>query len=615
MGFLKKDRNELSVDDLIFKEDQREPDYLELPLSRQAFLLVGATIFIVAVVVLWRVGFLNVARANLYKARAVANVHKEIDLPAPRGIIRDRYGEPLIANRGSFSVFLSLNDLWNFGGDSEEIFSELSRLLEMENLEIKTLIKNFDLEKKIFIPIARNITAEQAAVLKERRLPAVHLVGDYSRYYLYGPAFAHALGYVGISETSNEIIGKSGLESSYDQMIRGVDGSFIIYRDATGKELDTKIVEAPRAGNDLIITLDAGLQKYFYERMQSTLRSLGRQAGVGLALDPRTGEVLAMVSLPSFDNNQVSKYLSGSGQPLFNRAISGSYTPGSAIKPLVALAALREGVVEPDFRILSTGSIEIPNPYDETKPSRFLDWKAHGWVDLHSALARSSNIYFYALGGGLPRVNPPLAGLSESFQGLGIERLNEYWRKFLLGKRLGIDLPGENTGFLPDPEEKERRTGEIWRLGDSYNVSIGQGDLLVTPLQLLNFIASIANGGNIYQPHFISTKSTVLFDYSDWQNEIREVQIGMEDAVKKYYGTANWLASLPLPAAGKTGSAQVANNTRTNAFFVGYFPVEDPKIAVLVLIENAKEGSLNAVPIANDVMRWYYENRINAQEF
>jgi len=605
-----RQKEELDFEDVVFHRAD-EPEHLELPLSRQAFLLVGAVVIAIVSVILFRIVFLNVGLGGIYAARSTANAHKEIDLPAPRGIVRDRYGEPLVRNDSSFSIFINLADLIRSGEKLDRTLVILSEILGVKKSAIEEIIKNSDLERKVFIPIARNITSEQAAVIKERRLPFVQLVGDYSRTYLDPLAFAHVLGYVGASETSNEIIGRAGLEAQYDSIIRGSDGRFIVYRDAIGKELDTKIVDPPRLGSDLVTTLDAGLQKYFYERMQKTLQSLGRQAGVGLAMDPRTGEILAMISLPSFNSNEVAQYLNASGQPLFNRAISGAYTPGSTIKPLVALSALKEGIVATDFQILSTGSIEIANPYDPEKPSRFLDWKAHGWVDLYSAIARSSNIYFYALGGGLPKANPPLAGLSASFKGLGIEKLGEYWKKFAFGRKTGIDLPGEQSGFLPNPSEKESRTGEIWRLGDTYNTSIGQGDLLVTPLQLLNFIASIANGGKIYRPRLTQSVPEVLADYTGWEGEIKAVQKGMEDAVSKPYGTANWLAHLPTLAAGKTGSAQVANNTRTNAFFVGYMPAPDPQIAVLVLIENAKEGSLNAVPIANDVLRWYYDNRIN----
>ena len=232
-------------------------------------------------------------------------------------------------------------------------------------------------------------------------------------------------------------------------------------------------------------------------------------------------------------------------------------------------------------------------------------------MDLAGALARSSNVYFYEIGGGYKYY-----GVNQT--GLGIERLKNYWQQFLLGQKTGIDLLYENSGFLPDPEEKERRTGQIWRLGDTYNVSIGQGDLLLTPIQLITFIASIANGGKIYQPFLAkNTNPEILKDYSDWDSEISLVQEGLHDAVAKSYGTAFSMSALPISVAGKTGSAQYANNVKTNAFFVGYAPdpntagtFEESKIAILVLVENAKEGSLNAIPIANDVLRWYYENRL-----
>ncbi len=232
-------------------------------------------------------------------------------------------------------------------------------------------------------------------------------------------------------------------------------------------------------------------------------------------------------------------------------------------------------------------------------------------MNLHSAIAKSSNIYFYALGGGL-----------NDIKGLGIEKLNQYWAKFGLGKKTGIDLPSENDGYLPDPAKKETKTGDIWRIGDTYNATIGQGDLLVTPIQLISQIASIANQGKFFKPFIVKNvldangkilkenQPQVLINYSDWTYELSEVRSAMEDTVSKPYGTAHLLNSIPVPIAGKTGSAQTNNNTKTNAFFVGYMPAENAQIALLVLVENAKEGSLNAVPVAKDVLNWYYYNRI-----
>lgn len=592
--------NELNVEDLVFNEDQSESDYLELPLSRQTFLLVAGAVILVAFLALARTGFLNIFKGDFYATRADGNVNKNIALPAPRGIIADRFGNPLVENTSAFTAFLNISELLKDRGRMDGLIEEVGGILSLDPELLRAAISRADVERMNFMPIARNITASQAIRIKDLNWPYLQVSDDYARSYLDGAVFSHALGYVGAADNTGGLIGKSGLEASYDSLLRGQDGRLIIYRDATGKPLDTKVAEPPAAGQKLVTTLDADFQRYFYERMRSGLSALGRDSGVGLALDPRNGELLALISLPSFDNNQVAKYLNKPSQPMFNRAVSGVYTPGSTIKTLVALAALKENIMEPDFQILSTGSIEIPNPYDPEKPSRFLDWKAHGWVDLRSALARSSNVYFYELGGGF-----------QGFKGLGIARLREYWQKFLLGQRTGVDLPAEESGFLPDPEEKEQRTGQIWRIGDTYNVSIGQGDLMLTPIQLINFTASIANGGKIFRPHLVFNQgNNLLFDYSDWQSELHEVQEGMKDTVRKYYGTANLLSGLPFSSAAKTGSSQVANNARTNAFFVGYAPAEEPQIAILVLIENAREGSLNAVPIAKDVLNWYYYNRI-----
>ena len=392
-----------------------------------------------------------------------------------------------------------------------------------------------------------------------------------------------------------------------------------MYRTAKGEVLDEKLLEAPVDGNNLYTTIDADLQEYFYGRLTGALRSLGRNIGVGIAMNPQTGEVLALINEPSYDNNiftdlskkkERSDILSAQFQPLFNRAISGIYTPGSVVKPMVALAALKEGVITPETKVFSAGFIEIPNPYNPDQPSRFVDWKPHGLVDVRSAIARSSNIFFYAAGGGWQDV-----------KGLGVEKLKEYWKIFGFGEKTGIDTEGESIGFLPDPEEKEIRTKDIWRIGDTYNVSIGQGDLQVTPIQILAQISAIANGGDWYRPYLVSaagdeTATTTINEpeitrnFSDFYPYIDEVREGMKDTVQMPYGTAHMLSDLPFESAGKTGSSQVANNARTNAFFVAYAPAEDPQIAILVLVENALEGSLNAVPIGKDVLNWYYENRL-----
>ncbi len=291
----------------------------------------------------------------------------------------------------------------------------------------------------------------------------------------------------------------------------------------------------------------------------------------------------------------------------------------------MAFAALKEGVIKPKMEIFSRGYIEIPNPYFPEQPSRFLDWKPHGWVNLASALARSSNVYFYALAGGLPDSELALLrGLSntDGFGGLGNKRLKTYWQMFGLDEKTGIDLPFEASGFLPDPDLKKERGKGQWRIGDTYNVAIGQGDLLATPMEIINFIAGIAEGGKFYQPfiakEIVNGKGEMIYemaprivrDYSGDADYFKEVQKGMIDVIAKPYGTANYLSDLPFRVAGKTGTAQTKNKTRINSFFVGFAPVDNPRIAILVLIENAEEGSLNTLPVAKEVLRWYYYNRL-----
>lgn len=637
MSFLRKPKG--GLEEFFLEESintsEKKLDSLELPLSRRAFVLILVVIALVVLITVGQLVFLGGWRGSFYSARAEANVGREVYLPAARGVIYDRFGNPLVENIETFSLAIKVKNLVS-GQFGQLDLSGLLSLLDLSEEELRVQFQEIDLERISTLIIARDIEPEKIVQLKSLDLDGVEIINDYKRYYPSGSIFAHILGYTGFG-SSNEIKGMVGLEAYYDEFLRGEPGKSIIYRDALGNLIDKKLISLAENGSSLNTTIDSELQRYFYYRLWEALDSLGSRAAVGIALNPQNGEVLSLVSLPSYNNNIFGKtghnteklrLLNSSSKPLFNRSVSGIYSPGSTIKPLMALAALNEGVVDIKTQVYSAGYIEIPNPYYPDQPSIFLDWKPHGWVNLYSALAKSSNIYFYAVGGGVPADAEPEF---EKMSGLGIETIKEYWEMLGFGEKTGIDLTAEGEGFLPDPQEKELRTNDIWRLGDTYNISIGQGDLLVTPIQLINQIASIANSGKLYKPHLakgkpgsensvgeanlqssrISTswEPEVLVDYSDLGEQLKEVQKGMRDAVRKWYGTAYLLDKLPFGAAGKTGSAQVGG-TKTNAFFVGYAPAEDPQIAILVLVENAKEGSLNAVPVAKDVLEWYYYNRI-----
>ncbi len=602
-------REDTRLEDSIF-DDWSGASRLEMPLSRAPFFLVGGCAAALILVFLVRVAYLDIVQAGFYAARAAANVDKELVIPAYRGVITDRFGTPLVANIPSFRGGIDIAELYRApaAADAESILRKAADILGMDHEAVRSLVRGADLESISRITIARDVPAERIIDKRAFSSDAVVIEDDYRREYPDAAVFAPIVGYTKGVDFKATREGAAGLEAAYDAALRGTDGARVTYRDALGNILQEKRFREAQAGLPLKTTIDGEFQKYFYARFKEGLASLGRTSGVGMAMDPRTGEVLALVSLPSFDNNDPAAYLSDPQKPLFNRAISGVYSPGATIKPLVELAALLERLIAPDFSVYSPGYLELPNPYDPEHPNRFLDWRPQGRVNLYSALARSSNVFFYVVGGGCMASTCNGVGRSN---GLGITKLNRYWREFGMNAKTGIDLTAETVGFLPEPHEKEARTRRPWTIGDTYNVSIGQGDLGVTPIRLLSFFSSIANGGVGMKPHFLFGASPeIIHDYSSWKDEIAAVRQGLRDVVGKPYGTASALYDLPYKTSGKTGSAQIANNAKTNAFFMGYGPSDDPRLAILVLVEDAKTGSLNAVPIGHDVMKWYYDHRM-----
>ncbi|MBI5079121.1 penicillin-binding protein 2 [Candidatus Wolfebacteria bacterium] len=628
-------RKDIFLEEAVLDDLAEDFDLLEVPLSERAFKLVGILAAVIISVVFLRIIFLGAVKGNFYKNRALLNASQIIPISAERGIIFDRFGEPLVKNEPVYRVSLRLAELmkkeWRL-----KTLAAVSDILGISGKETETLINSFDLEKQDIATLAPQLNEEQAEKFQKLNLKPVIIKKDFKRKYQDSEIFSHIIGYVGSltkedikdNLSLNDIIGKSGLERYYDGRLRGKDGQIINYRNAKGEIIDEKFLNAAEAGADIKTTIDAEFQIYFFNQLKKRLGELGSRNGVGIAIDPRSGEILALVSLPSFDGNNIAlKSLNDPERPFFNRAISGLYVPGSTIKPLVAFAALKEGVIEPKTEIFSRGYIEVPNPYFPDQPSRFVDWKPQGWVNLYSALARSSNVYFYALGGGLPDSELNLLrNPKNEFNGLGIKKLKTYWQMFGLDEKTGVDLSYEASGFLPDPGLKEERGKGQWRIGDTYNVAIGQGDLLATPMEIINFISGIAEDGKFYRPFIVKeiiggktgavyeTAPLIARDYSGDADYFKEVQKGMIDVIAKPYGTANYLSDLPMKVAGKTGTAQTKNKTRINAFFTGFAPAENPQIAVLVLIENAEEGSSNSLPVAKEVLRWYYNNRIMNKE-
>jgi penicillin-binding protein 2 len=431
---------------------------------------------------------------------------------------------------------------------------------------------------------------------------------------------SHLLGYLGkLNEDdlfslkdkgylSTDNLGKTGLEKSYEEILRGTYGKKKVEVDALGREQNVLAEDPPTPGKNLVLSLDVEAQVKLEKLLSTQLKITNHKKGVAVAMNPQTGEILAMVSLPTFDNNDFSggisvaqyrKYLYDNTKPLFNRAIGGTYPSGSIVKLVVAAAALQEHLVTRTTAFLSTGGLEVGNWF-------FKDWQVggHGVTNVIKALAWSVNTYFYYIGGGY-----------NNFSGLGADKIIEYMKEFNLSKSTGIDLPGENTGFLPSKDWKQTTKNERWYVGDTYNLSIGQGDLLVTPLQAAVWTGAIANGGKIIQPrlgkYIVDTTEKTSYEIptkiinSDFVDEsnINIIREGMRECVKT--GSCKLLNSLPFLAAGKTGTAQWSKKGDPHAWFTGFAPYYNPKIVITVLIEEGREGSTAAMPVATEFLRWW----------
>jgi penicillin-binding protein 2 len=627
---------DLPFEDSLNDDWSHDLNMVEVPLGNRPMRYLGIAVLVVTLAVLGRVVYLAGFQGTYYSARAEDNVAQAAETPAPRGIIYDREGDALVQNEAAFAAVLDAREFLSDTAAQSTTLSTIQDLLGIAPADLWNMLQQASVQNFATpVVLNENLSQTQLVNLQAINVPAIKIQSDFEREYPNGPIFSAVVGYAGRVTaadlannpdlTSQDFIGKDGIEEFYDSTLRGIPGVNVQFENAQGQVLRQAQQSSPTIGNSVTLTIDGGLQTAFYNDMENGLQSLGRQVGLGLAIDPQNGQVLSLINLPGYDNNilarpsgntaEIQSLLTSPLKPLYDRVVSGFYNPGSTIKPLDAVAALKEGVIAPDREIFSPGYLMVPDPYNSSTPTKYLDWRYQGNVNMAAALAQSSDVYFYIVGGGSPAETTPELNspLDYGISGLGITELHNWWQTFGLGKPTGIDMPDESAGFLPTPEWKEQAKKPPWLLGDTYNVSIGQGDLLLTPVQLLDYIGAIANGGKIYKP-FLNASDTpqVSENLTSLLPEIQDVQQGMVEGVTAPLGTAYTLHDLPFSVCAKTGSAQIENNAEENALFVGYAPCNDPQIAILILIENSKQGSLNAVPIAKQVLDWYYENRMIA---
>lgn len=440
-------------------------------------------------------------------------------------------------------------------------------------------------------------------------------LGFSTRSYPYGESTAHIVGYVSYPKRDQNDYwfqestkGLAGIELVLDERLRGENGIEIKETSAIGETVSGSIVHIPQKGEEIHLSLDADLQKTLYEAIKERATNGSFVGGSGVVMDAHTGEIHALVSYPSFnaelvssgdDSDTISTYLADDSAPFLNRAVSGLYTPGSVVKPFVALAALEEDVITPEKSILSTGSLTVPNPYDPEKPTVFRDWKAHGWTDMREAIAVSSDVYFYEIGGGF-----------EDQEGLGIGVIDSYMRKFGFGAPTNIALSGEEVGVVPNPDWKARMfNGERWFLGNTYHTAIGQYGFQTTPLQLARATAALVNGGYLVTPTLEKNKSGSRLRIDLNEEHVRVVREGMRLAVTE--GTAQALNVPGVEVAGKTGTAEVGVQKEfINSLIVGFLPYENPRFVFVVVMERADAGTLSGAPLVmNNVLNWMKEER------
>ncbi len=564
---------------------------------------------------------LQLLEGEKYRLLSERNRFKLQSIPAARGLVYDRYGQIIATNLVKFNLAIMPGEIASMSDEERSVYiQKLAKLSGRTIDEINQMIGNNKAGLRYPIVARQGIDYVDGLTLKisTKDMYGVSVNEDFVRFYPYSEHISHILGYLGplpaddwkdlreLGYQFNDSIGRTGVELQYEAVLRGHNGMNEVGVDSYGRELSVRKISSPQKGADLYTTIDLGLQLKAEELLQKSLVKLEKKRGVVIALDPQNGNVLALVNIPSFNSNQFVQSISpelfdtlthDENLPLFNRAISGEYPSGSTVKPVVAAAALSENIITKQYTVESIGGIRIGDWF-------FPDWKpgGHGTTDTRKALAWSVNTFFYSIGG----------GDNKTFKGLGMEKMIEYYKKFGLGSKTGIDLPGEADGFLPTKEWKEKTKGERWFLGDTYHLAIGQGDLLVTPLQLASMMMVFANRGTLYRPHLVQSVgdngvlSSIVRDNIISPDHLELVRQGLRDAVR--YGSARYLNTLPIEVAGKTGTAQFSTSKLPHSWFVGFAPYENPSIALVILIEEGEKSDY-AVHIAKEILQWWYRQQ------
>jgi penicillin-binding protein 2 len=523
--------------DEIFLDSKNLPDFdvfqfegrLEKPIAGRVFTIFSSVCLLIVFIFLIKFGDLQIIHGDFYKNRSENNKLKQILIVAPRGAIYSRDGVPLA---------------WNQKSENEADF-----------------------------PLRKYITnVGFGNFLGFVKYPAK----DKSGFYY-----------------AEEFLPQDGMELYLNEMLSGSNGIKLIETSVNGEVISQNVIKLPKNGERAVLSVDSRVQTKFFSIIQGLAHSSGFQGGAGMIMDVHSGEILAMASFPEYDSEvmtlgkdtqKIESYYQNPNNPFLNRVLAGLYTPGSIIKPFLAFAALEEKIITPEKEIVSTGKLVVPNPYNPESPTIFKDWKAHGATDMRRAIAVSSDVYFYQIGGGFGNQ-----------KGLGVLNIKKYLESFGFTQKTGFDSQKEAGGIIPDPEWKAKTfDGEIWRLGDTYNTAIGQYGMQVTPIQMVVATAALANKGKLVVPSILFTATSTVVDGVAIKGEAKNFQVareGMRMSVSE--GTASGLNVGFVEVAGKTGTAELgARKQFVNSWVIGFWPYQKPKYAFVVVMERGPVHNL-----------------------
>lgn len=629
---------EIFLDELARKKEEEfgvSEKKIEVPLAKKN-LYVFFGFFIILAFIFWAKSFqLQILRNEEFSLLADRNRMRLYPVAAERGIIYDRDFKRLVFNSPSFDLIydkedFSVQDDENLKIQKTKAMEEISRITQED---FEQLEKRIQESESAILVVSENLKQDDLIAIEAKinDLPGFRIEKKTMRNYAGGETFAHILGYTG-KITKDELrnsedyyptdyTGKTGLEKFYENALKGEPGFVTVEKNALGMKLSEKTSAEPAPGKNLILWIDGSFQEKIETELKKVLKNIGAKKAAAVAMNPNTGGVLALVTVPSYDPNLFSRGISREEfsqikdnplKPLFNRAVSGiGYPTGSTIKPLIAAAALEEKIISPETEINDDiGKIVISNPYYPEyglEQYEYHDWKIHGRTNLRKALAESCNVYFYTIGGGYGNI-----------KGLGAEKIKYWLKQFGWGEKTGIDLPEEGKGILPE-------IGDKWTLGNTYHFSIGQGPFSITPLQVASAFLAIANKGTIWKPKIVqkitagdgetavNIEPEILYDNFISEESMEIVRQGMRQAVTS--GSAVLLNSLPVKAAAKTGTAQSSKPGLYYNWVTVFAPYENPEIVLTLVIEDVPEDTLAALPVTKGVLEWYFSKERKAVSF